>query len=396
MKVEGAAKGEIKVCDGNRAAAYGVLLSKPNVVAIYPITPQTSLIEYLTEFKASGLLNAEIVEVEGEISAMGVAIGTSLAGGRTFTATSSMGLNFMFDTYFMASLSRVPVVMVNANRELSPAAVSAGQQDIMSVADTGWVHIHTEGCQEILDSIIMAYKLAEAPEVLLPVTVCYDGFYLSYLAEPIKIPSQEDVDRFLPQIPRPRLGLDPPMSGASTMIPEELTEARYKHQAALERAKSKIEEVDKEFDGLFGRSYGGLIEEYRMDDAEIALVSMGSHTGTARAAVDKKRQQGHQVGLIKVRVFRPFPWERLAEALRHKKAVGVIDRSICFGWNCGHLFHELQVTLHRTGFTTPTLDFIDGLGGGDVTMVHIERAIDITHDASRGKPFNELTWLALE
>jgi len=396
MKTEQENKGTVKVCDGNRAAAYGVLLSRPNVVAIYPITPQTSLIEYLAKFKADGLLNSEVVEVEGEISSMGVAIGAALDGGRSFTASSSMGLYFMFDTYAMAPLARVPLVMVNANRENSPAAVAAGQQDILSVADTGWITIHTDGCQDTLDTVIMAYRLAEDPQVLLPVTVAYDGFYLSYLALPVEIPAQEDVDRFLPRVPRPYLGFDPPLSGAATMVPVEAAEARYKHQAALERAKSRIDELDKEFAAVFGRSYGGLLEEYRMEDAELVLISMGSHTGTARVAVDMKREEGYQVGLIKIRAYRPFPWERLAQALKGKKAIGVIDRSVCFGWNCGHLFHELQATLQRAGLNIPSIDFIDGLGGGDITIPHFERAINMTHDAGQGKPVKKLTWLPLE
>lgn len=396
MNIRSRAKEEIKVCDANRASAYGVLLSRPNVVGIYPITPQTSLIEYLSQFKANGLFGGEIVLVEGEISAMGVAIGTSLAGGRTFTASSSMGLNFMYDTYGMASLMRLPVVMVNANREQHPSAVASGQQDIMGVADQGWIHVHTEGCQEVLDSIIMAYRLAEDLQVLLPVTVCYDGFYLSYLAEPIVIPPQEDVDNFLPKVPRPRLGLDPAMSAASTMIASEVAEARYRHQAALERAKQKIDEVDQEFASIFGRSYGGLLEEYRMDDAEIAILSMGSHTGTARVVVDMKREQGYRVGLIKLRVFRPFPWERLIEALKNIKAIGIIDRSVCFGWNCGHLFHELEASFNRTGFSIPMLNFIGGLGGEDITISHIERAVELTYAAFKGKPVNRITWLAIE
>ncbi|MBW2029205.1 MAG: hypothetical protein JRJ31_09035 [Deltaproteobacteria bacterium] len=396
MTDENIAKGTVKVCDGNRAAAYGVLVSNPNVVALYPITPQTSLIEYLASFKANGLLSAEIVEVEGEISAMGVAIGAALAGGRSFTASSSMGLYFMFDTYTMAPLARTPVVMVNANRENSPAAVAAGQQDIMSVAEAGWIQIHTESCQEILDSIIMAYRLAEDPDILLPVIVCYDGFYLSYLAMPVEIPPQETVNRFLPRTPRPHLGLDPLMSGAATMVPAEATEARYRHQQALERVKQRIEKIDYEFARIFGRCYGGLIDEYRMEDAEYALITLGSHTGTARVAVDKKREEGFPVGLVKIRVHRPFPWERLAQALKGKRAVGVIDRSVCLGWNCGHLYHELQATLQRAALDIPSIDFIDGLAGGDISDTHIERVIELTHEASLGRPVKRLSWLPLE
>lgn len=391
-------KGEVKVCDGNRAGAYGVLLSQPDVVAIYPITPQTSLVEYLAQFKADGVLRGDMVEVEGEISAMGVAIGAAACGGRTFTSTSSMGLAFMNDTYLMAGFSRLPIVMVNANREMSPPGqVSAGQQDIMGVADSGWIYIHVESCQEILDSIIMSYRLSEDPEVSLPVTVAYDGFYLSYLCQPVEIPPAEKVAEFLPRIQRPSLTITPPtgfigfaLAGADT------AEYRYLHQEALERVKQKIDDVDKEFEAMFGRSYGGQMEEYRMEDAEIVLISMGSHTGTARVTVDRMRNKGIKVGLVKIRLFRPFPREKLVGILKDKRAVGIIDRSVCFGWNSGHLVKELKAALYEAKTFIPLADFIDGLGGGDITIENLERAIQITHDASLGRPFKETTWLQIE
>jgi pyruvate/2-oxoacid:ferredoxin oxidoreductase alpha subunit len=308
-----------------------------------------------------------------------------------------MGLNYMFDTYLMAASFRMPVVMVNANRENpAPAQVSAGQQDIMSVIESGWIHIHVENCQEILDSIIMAYKLAEDPEILFPVSVCYDGFYLSYLREPVDIPPQERVDGFLVRKPRPQLGFDPMTFMAWRPVrDEETAEYRMRQQIAYEKAKWKINEIDEEFGKLFGRYYGGLIEEYRMDDAEIALVSLGSHTGTARVVIDRKRDQGIRVGLIKVRAFRPFPNERLAQALRGVKAIGVIDRSVCFGWKGGHLYREIKTALYGHK-NIPIADFIGGLAGHDITTPLLKRAVDVTYDVSQGKPFEEVTWMALE
>lgn len=388
--------GEKKVCDGNMAAAQAVLLAKPDVIAIYPITPQTSLIEKISKFKADGLLDAEILEVEGEISAMGSVVGACAAGGRVFTSSSSMGLNFMFDTYMMAAYFRLPVVMVNANRENpAPATVSASQQDIMSVIEAGWIHIHVENCQEILDSILMAYKLAEDPEILLPVSICYDGFYLSYLREPVEIPPAEMVDGFLTRRPRPKLGFDPPRYISWRPVKDEETaEYRLRQQIAYQKAKDKIVQIDRDFDNLFGRSYGGLIEKYRMEDAEIAIVSLGSHTGTARVVIDKKRDAGVKVGLVKVRAFRPFPNETLAEALLGMKAIGVLDRSVCFGWNGGHLYRELKTALY--GQNIPIADFIGGLAGHDITIPLIEKAVDVTLDAAGGKPYEEVTWLALE
>ena len=328
---------EVKVCDGNMAAAYGVLVCNPDVIGIYPITPQTTLVEDICKFKADGLIDAEILKVEGEISAMAAVFGASTVGGRVFTSTSSMGLNYMYDTYMWAGMARSSVVMVNANREQGPpGSVAAGQQDIMCVMDAGWIHIHVENCQEILDTVIMAYKLAEDPDILIPVTVCYDGFYLSYLREPVDIPSREVVQQFIPRVERPIVTLDPPSLNCFMPISDgESIELRYRHQAAFERAKDKINQVDKEFHSVFGRSYGGLIEKYRMEDADIAIVSVGSHTGTARVVVDQKREEGIKVGLIKVRTFRPFPQEALAEALQGIKAIGVIDRSVSFGWGGG-------------------------------------------------------------
>ncbi|MBW2000499.1 MAG: hypothetical protein JRJ29_21400 [Deltaproteobacteria bacterium] len=393
--MRGSGKGKVRVCDGNLAAAYGVLLAKPDVIAIYPITPQTSLIEKISRFKAEGLLDAEILEVEGEISAMGSVIGAAAAGARVFTSSSSMGLNFMYDTYLMAAYFRQPVVMVNANRENpAPSTVSASEQDIMGVTESGWIHIHVEDCQEILDSILMAYRLAEDPEVLIPVSVCYDGFYLSYLQEPVEIPLQEQVDEFLPRQARPVLGLDPPRYMSWRPVrDEEPAEYRLRQQLAYERAKDKIEELDREFYQKFGRSYGGVVEEYRMDDAQIALVSLGSHIGTARVAVDRKREAGVRVGLLKIRSFRPFPRERLFALLRDKQAIGVLDRSVCFGWRGGHLYRDLMTSLY--GLDIPMADFIGGLAGHDITIPLIERAVDITMDAARGEPYEEVTWLAL-
>ncbi|MBW1799442.1 MAG: hypothetical protein JRJ85_01810, partial [Deltaproteobacteria bacterium] len=261
--------------------------------------------------------------------------------------------------------------------------------------ESGWIHIHVENCQEIVDAILMADKLAEDPEILIPVSVCYDGFYLSYLREPVEIPPQELVDGFLTRQPRPRLGFDPPTYISWRPVNDgETAEYRCRQQRAYERAKEKINQIDEAFGSIFGRRYGGLIEEYRMADAEIALVSVGSHTGTARVVIDRKRDEGIKVGLIKVRAFRPFPNERLFESLKTMKAIGVIDRSVCFGWRGGHLYRELKTALY--GLSIPIADFIGGLAGHDITIPLIEKAVDMTCLAAQGKPYDEVTWLAME
>ena len=387
---------------GNTCAAEAVRMCKPDLLPVYPITPQTSLIEKLALYCAKGTLNAELVTVEGENSAMAMAIGASASGGRVFTATSSMGLDFMYDAYIMAAGLRLPVVMVNASREQSPpTGPVAGEQDIMHVRDAGWVQIHAENCQEIFDTILVAYRLAEDPDILLPVTVCYDGYFLSYLTEGIAVPTQEEVDRFLSpvsRVMRPTL-MSPngPMSFAIGCFgPQSWAEFRYKHQAALQRVEDKLERIDKEFRDVFEKEYGGAIEKYRTDGAEILLVSQGSHTGTAKVVVDQKRDEGINIGLIKVRLFRPFPRETLLDAFCGIKAIGVLDRSACLGWTGGHLFIELKSALYDLDRRVSMLDFVGGIGGADITKEHISRAVDTTNQAAQGKDVPEVTWLNLE
>jgi phenylglyoxylate dehydrogenase alpha subunit len=395
-------RGQVRVLDGNRAGAFGVLLSRPDVIASYPITPQTPLLETLYKFEAEGLFDPEMIEPEGENSAMGVLLGACAAGGRTFTATSSQGLSFMGDAYLLAAGNRFPIVMALGMREqVSPHGVFAGQQDAVLVKDHGWIQIFTESCQEILDSIIMAYRLAEDSDVLLPVNICYEGFYLSHHSQRVAIPRQEEVDDFLAPLKdmkRLKWTLEDPMVFSSYTVPAELfSEYRYKMCAAHQRAKGKLDEIDREFGKKFGRSYGGQIEEYRTEDAEFVIAAMGCSTGTAKVVIDRKREEGMKVGLVKIRMFRPSPRERLAKVLNGKKAIGVIDRNVNYAWNCGHNFVELKTLLSDLETPAPKLlDFITGLGGGDITDHQIERVIDSTYAASKGKEQQTVTWLALE
>jgi pyruvate ferredoxin oxidoreductase alpha subunit len=386
-----------KVITGNGAAAQAALLCRPDVVAAYPITPQSEVIEQLARFCAEGLLDAEYVTVEGENSAMNVVTAASMAGGRVFTATSSYGLVYMYDAILQTAGYRAPVVMINVNREPPGIhAVCSGQQDMISVRDSGWVQLICENCQEILDATIMAYRLAEDFGIQLPVMVNYDGYYLSFLAESVDIPSSEQVDRFLAPLKsqpvRPRLRPGVPLGCGSHGLNLGYVELRKKHFAALERVKDKLEQIDLEFKQQFGRSYAGQVEEYRTDDADIVLVTSGSAAGTARTVVDAKREAGIKVGLVKLRLFRPFPKERLAQALKGKKAVGVLDRSLCFGWDCGPLYMETRALTPEMGLM-PLLSFIDGLANMDITQEHIARVIDDVHEASQGRSYREVTWL---
>jgi pyruvate ferredoxin oxidoreductase alpha subunit len=395
-----AKKGKVMVITGNAAAAYGAMLCRPDVVTTYPITPMSEVAEQLSTFRANGTLDAELVEVEGENSAMNVVTGASIAGGRAFTATSSWGLAFMFDAVLHAAGQRAPLVMAIANRETPGVlAVSGGQQDIIMSRDTGWIQVIVENCQEILDMIIMAYRLGEDSDILLPVMVNYDGFYLSYMATSVEIPEREDVDRFLaPLAQQPKrqiLTPGQPLGAGSHGIELGFVELRYKHCAALERACAKLEAIDKDFGAYFGRSYGGPIEEYRTEDAEIIIVASGGAAGTARVAVDAKRAKGIKVGLVKIRLFRPFPRRELTKALKGKKAIGVIDRSVNFGWNCGPMYTEVRALTPEIGIV-PMLSYIDGLANLDITIPHIERVIDEVHAAAAGKPYQEITWIPLE
>jgi pyruvate/2-oxoacid:ferredoxin oxidoreductase alpha subunit len=395
-----AQKSQVRVITGNAVGAYGAMLCRPDVVAAYPITPQSEIAEQLAQFKADGVLDAEYVEVEGENSAMNVVLAASVAGGRVFTATSSYGLVFMYDALQEASGFRAPIVMVNANRETPGIhAVSSGQQDMISTRDTGWVQIIVENDQEILDQIIMAYRLAEDNNILLPVMVNYDGFYLSYLAEAVKIPAIEDVDAFLAplkeQPPRQKLVPGVAIGCGSHGMEMGYVEARYKHCQALERVKAKVDEIDKAFGEHFGRSYGGQIEEYKTDGADIIIVASGSAAGTAKTVVDAKREEGIKVGLIKLRLFRPFPAERLVQVLKGKKAIGVIDRSVGFGWKYGPMCTELKALTADIGLM-PVLSYIDGLANLDITVPHIGRVIDEVNAAARGKPYQDITWIPME
>jgi pyruvate ferredoxin oxidoreductase alpha subunit len=395
-----AQKGQVRVITGNAVGAYAAMLCRPEVVAAYPITPQSEIAEQLAQFRADGVLDAEYVEVEGENSAMNVVLAASVAGARVFTATSSYGLVFMYDALQEASGFRAPVVMVNANRETPGIhSVSCGQQDMISARDTGWVQIIVENDQEIMDQTIMAYRLAEDNDILLPVMVNYDGFYLSYLAEAVEIPKIEDVDAFLEPLKkqRARQKLIPGRAiGCGTHGMEMgYVEARYKHCQAMQRVKGKVDEIDKAFGDYFGRYYSGQIEEYRTHDADIVIVASGSATGTVRTVIDAKRKEGVKVGLVKIRLFRPFPAERLAEALNGKKAVGVIDRSVNFGWKYGPICTELKVIAPEIG-SVPILSYIDGLANMDITIPHIGRMIDEVNAAARGRAYQDVTWIPME
>jgi pyruvate ferredoxin oxidoreductase alpha subunit/phenylglyoxylate dehydrogenase alpha subunit len=387
-----------KVMDGNTAAAYGAMLCRPTILSAYPITPQTSLVEHLSSFIADGLLDADMIEAESENSVLSALHGACLAGARVFTGTSGQGLAYMYEPYIRTSTLRLPIVMVIVNREvISPTTVWGGQQDSVSVRDAGWIQIYCENNQEILDAVIMGFKIAEDSEVILPVNICYDGFYLSHMSEGVNLPSQKLVDQFLPPFKMEHLKLDPqqPMA-VDPMTPGDLlTEYRCKHVAAMQRAKGVIDRVDREFCSLFKRGYGGQVEAYRTDDADLLLVTMGSASGTAKVAIDLARENGIKAGLLKIRAFRPFPAEKIVEIAGDKKVIAVIDRNVCFGWGTGAVFMEMQSALGPMAEGKSLLNYIGGLGGSDITVDHVSRIIASMVQA-HGKKIKRVSWLGID
>jgi len=391
------------VCDGNEAAAWGVALARPDMVAVYPITPQSSLAEYISQFVADGIIKADLMDVEGEHSVLSVLQGACLAGARTFTASCGQGLAFMFEPYFRTPPLRLPIVMSIVTRDgITPQCVWGGQQDAMTVRETGWVHMYCENAQEVLDTVIMAYKIAEHREVMLPVNVNHDGNYLSYGVEKVELPDQEDVDAFLDKKPnnwhvaldpeRP-MGVDPLTGGATGIGPGLFVRYRKGLCKGMQNALRVITEVHQDWGKRFGRNHAPLVEEYRLDDAEYAIVTIGSMTGAGKDAVDLAREQGEKVGLIKVKTFRPFPLQALRRAVSKVKALGVVDRSVSFGWNSGPVYQELLSVLYFLDRRIPSTSFIGGLAGADITIEHFGRVIETTARTLKGDVPSEPVWL---
>ncbi len=368
----------------NEAAAHGVRLCNVDVVSAYPITPQTTLVEKVADFLADGEADYEYMMVESEHSAMAAALGVSMMGARAFTASSSQGLMYMAEMLNYVSGARHPVVMVNANRALAtPWSIYGDHTDAMAMRDCGWVMLFAESGQEALDTVIQAYKIAEDKDVMLPVMVTVDGFTLTHTYDVVDIPEQEDVNKYLPKFSTTnKMSLEHPKTLCQSMGPDFYTETKQGQMDAYEVAKAKIVECDKDFESIFGRFYGGLVEEYMCDDADVALVAMGGTVGTVRVAVDKLRAEGKKVGLIKLRSFRPFPLEYFDSIKDKFKAVGVIDRSICFG-NEGTVYNEIKSAMYNS--SAMLRSFICGLGGRDISVELIEEMYEKLYNADGEK-----------
>jgi len=366
----------IKLLDGNRAAAEAARLCRVQVIAAYPITPQTPLTESLSEFVESGGLKAEYIAVESEHSALAVCVSASMAGARVFTATSAHGLAYMHEMLHWTAGARLPVVLACVNRAIgAPWNILNDQQDSLSQRDTGWIQLYARNNQEIVDLIIQAYKIAE--KVFVPTMVCFDGYLLSHTEMPVELPSQEEVDGFLPPY-RPHTALDPanpknynlvtladPRVNAKGVLCHGYMELRYLLQESLQNATSVITEVGQEFTSLFDRDYSRLMWEDNLEDADIAIVAMGSLAMEAKVAASMLRQEGYKVGVLGLRVFRPFPKNTIIKTLKNIPLAVVFDKSISYG-NEGIVCSEIKAALYGHNTNTMVLNYIVGLGGRDV------------------------------
>ncbi len=385
---------------GDQAVATAMRQINPDVVAAYPITPQTETVEFFAEYVANGEVTTDFICVESEHSAMSACVGASAAGARVMTATSSQGLALMWEIVYIAASYRCPIVMSLVNRALSgPINIHCDHSDVMGVRDSGWIILLSENNQEAYDNVIQAVRIAEHPDVLLPVMVCQDGFITSHAMERVEVYDDADVKAFVGtyQPKQSLLDVDNPMTYGALHFYDYYYESKRQQAEAMEKARRVVLEVADEFNRKFGRNYG-LFEAYRLDDADVAVVVANSTAGTAKVVVDSLRAQGLKVGLLKPRVFRPFPAKELAEALRHLKAIAVMDRSIAFGYlnNAGPLFIELTAALAIHGVHIPIADYIFGLGGRDIKPSEIESVYrDLLRVAETGRVERRVTYLSV-
>lgn len=379
---------------GNLAVAHGARLSRPKVIAAYPITPSTTIVEYLANFISQGKLDAQYIPVESEHSAMAACVGASLAGTRAFTATASQGLAYMHEFVHFAHGYHLPIVMAVANRRLSsPWATTCDYSDTMAENTSGWMQFYVQNAQEALDTIIQAYKIAEDKRVLLPAMVCLDGFLISHTTEQVEILDQADVDDFLPPY-EPSYLLDPDIGMSMPNMPRPWV-IKYEHMTniCMNNAAKVIKEVGAEFGAKFGRKYG-LTDLYKCEEADGLLVTMGSMTGTAMEAVDQLRADGFSIGLVKLRSFRPFPTNEMRSICKNAEAVAIVDRDIIhgIGGNGGAVFAELKSALYATDERPVLTDFIAGIGGREITVEDFKYMVKKAYDNQKSQRSEEIEW----
>ena len=361
----------------SQAIAIATKLADVDVISAYPITPQTHIVEGVAELVADGELDADCIPVESEHSAMSACLGSSAVGARTFTATAGQGLELMHEVLYVASSMRLPLVMAVANRALSaPISIWGDHSDVMAVRDTGWIQIFAANGQETFDSVLCAFRIGEDHRVLLPVMVHLDGFFLTHMIEPIFIPEQSEVDRFLPPYQYP-LPLDPdkPVSMGCMGAPNLYTEAKKAQEVTLAAAKKVVLEAWKEFGNIFGRNYSP-VEGYHSEDAKVLLLAMGSFSETAMSAVDALRDEGKEVGLITLRLWRPFPFEEFRQAVKDAEVLIVLDRALSFGGPGGPVCSEVRSALYHEEKRPKVIGFVGGLGGRAISIDGFKKIIN--------------------
>jgi pyruvate ferredoxin oxidoreductase alpha subunit len=368
----------LKTLNGNQTIAEAVRQVDPDVLAAYPITPSTAVVETIAQFKADGLISGEFVCPESEHSAMSVCIGASSAGGRVMTATASQGLALMWEMLYIAAGLRLPIVAAIVNRSLSaPINIHGDHSDTMGARDTGWIQIYSENCQEAYDNFIQAFRIAEHLDVRTPVFVGLDGFIISHSLEVVHVEDDKKVKEFVGKYQQVYPLLD--TSRKMTVGPIDFTDYYFEHKRSqmegIENAPPIIEKVGKEYGESFGRTYG-FFEEYRMEDAEVCIVVMSSAAGTCKDAIDELRDEGKKVGLLKPRIFRPFPHEKIADVLKNMKAVAVLDRSSSPGAFGAPLFTEIRNSLYDYETRPKVVNYVYGLGGRDIMVEHFKEVAE--------------------
>ena len=404
------AKQEVMGLNGDEAVAYATKQSDVDVVAAYPITPQTIIVEKFSEYVANGEVNTEFMCTESEHSAMTACLAAAATGARTFTASASAGLALMHEMLFVTSGCRAPVVMAVANRALSaPLNIHGDHSDAMAQRDSGWIQIYAENAQEVYDSIFQAFRIAEHLDVQLPVMVCLDGFTLSHTLENVKVLADDDIKGFVGtrQLPNVmthegktvpyRLDPENPMTMGPVALPNYYFEFKRQQEEAMKNALKIIPQVHDEYGQLSGRQYGdGLIEKCKLDDAEIVIACVGSTAGTVKTVIEELRAEGIKAGLLRIRTFRPFPAEEIAKALGKAKAVAVMDKSISFGGNGGAVFHETRHALYDVQNHPYLVNYIYGLGGRDISPSQIRKVYeDMQKIAQTGKVEEKIRYIGL-
>ena len=383
---------------GNEAVATAMKQINPDVVAAFPITPSTEIPQYFSTFVANGSVDTEFVAVESEHSAMSACIGAEAAGSRAMTATSANGLSLMWEMIYIASSLRLPIVMNLVNRAVSgPLNIHNDHSDAMGVRDAGWIMLFSENNQEAYDNNLMVHKIAENKDVQLPIMICQDGFITSHSIENIELENDEDVKKFVGEYHPEHylLNKKEPMAIGPLDLQAYLFEHKAQQGNAMKAAKQVILDVSKEFEKWTGRHYD-LFEEYKLDDAEIAIVCMNSTAGTTKAVVDKLRDQGVKAGLLKIRVYRPFPGEEVAKALSHLKAVAVLDKSDSLNAIGGALFEDVVSSMYVAKQNVPVVNYVYGIGGRDTTEKEIKSVYtDLAEIAKDGKVENPYRYLGL-